>query len=125
MGFLITPNIKNQIEANKQKINASWVKNENIEFLSKYLKNNIANIRFGLCHGTRQGFKQKWFKKYLECEVIDTEISDNAKNYEDTIEWDFHNVKEDWLGSVDFIYSNALDHSYYPEKYLNLWMSCI
>ena len=114
-----------QIKTNKRKIDSSWVKEENVEILSKYLKENVKNIQFGICHGTRQGFEQKWFKKYLECKVIGTEISDNAKNYKNTIEWDFHNVKEDWLESVDFIYSNALDHSYDPEKCLNAWMSCI
>ena len=70
------------------------------------------------CHGTRQGFEQKWFSKNLECKVIGTEISDNANDYKNTIEWDFHNVKKEWIGSVDFIYSNALDHSYDPNKCL-------
>ena len=54
-----------------------------------------------------------------------TEISDNANEYDNTIEWDFHNVKKEWIASVDFIYSNALDHSYDPNKCLNAWMSCI
>lgn len=114
-----------QIEANKRKIESSWVKKENVKFLSKYLKNNVKNLQFGICHGTRQGFEQEWFSKYLECKVLGTEISDNANEYKNTIEWDFHNVKKEWIASVDFIYSNALDHSYDPNKCLNAWMSCI
>lgn len=49
-----------QIEANKRKIESSWVKKENVKFLSKYLKNNVKNLQFGICHGTRQGFEQEW-----------------------------------------------------------------
>ena len=30
-----------QIEANKRKIESSWVKKENVKFLSKYLKDNV------------------------------------------------------------------------------------
>jgi len=114
-----------QIEANKRKIESSWVKKKNVKFLSKYLKENVKNLQFGICHGTRQGFEQEWFSKYLECKVLGTEISDNANEYKNTIEWDFHNVKKEWIASVDFIYSNALDHSYDPNKCLNAWMSCI
>lgn len=114
-----------QIKGNKQKENLVWVEEENIEFLSGYIKRNIPDVRFGLCHGTRRGKEQEWFRKYLQCEVIGTEISDTASNYPHTIEWDFHEVKQEWLGSVDFIYSNSFDHSYDPQKCLNAWMSCI
>ena len=114
-----------QINANKEKINSSWVKKENIKFLSNYIKKNMNEINFGICHGTRQGLEQKWFKEYLECKILGTEISDTANNYEDTIEWDFHLVKDEWVESVDFIYSNALDHSYDPDKCLNAWISCL
>ena len=71
------------------------------------------------------GKEQKWFSKYIGCEVIGTEISDTAKSFANTIQWDFHEVKKEWLGNVDFIYSNSLDHSYNPEKCLNAWMSCL
>ena len=56
--------------------------------------------------------------------MIGTEISDNAEIYPHTIQWDFHEIKEEWLESADFIYSNSFDHSYDPEKCLNAWMKC-
>ena len=34
-------------------------------------------------------------------------------------------MKPEWLGSVDFVYSNALDHSYDPVLAVNHWMSCV
>ena len=51
--------------------------------------------------------------------------SKTATEFPNTIQWDFHEVKPEWVNSVDFIYSNSFDHSYDPERCLNAWMSCI
>jgi len=114
-----------QVKANKRKINKVWVQEDNVKFLADYLKKRNSNIAFGICHGTRRGLEQKWFKKYLGCEVIGTEISDTATDFPDTIQWDFHDVKKEWVGSTDFIYSNSLDHSYDPRLCLQQWMKCL
>jgi hypothetical protein len=112
-----------QIEGNRGKIGNVWVVEENIAYLADYLRPH--NPRFGICHGTRRGKEQEWFRKYLQCDVIGTEISDTAQQFPDTIQWDFHQVKPEWLGAVDFIYSNSFDHSYDPGQCLTAWMSCI
>ena len=119
--------VKVQTEGNKSKINLVWVVEENIKLLANYIKQQtLSSPRFGICHGTRQGKEQEWFKKYInDCQVIGTEISETAKNFPDTIQWDFHEVKPEWIDSVDFIYSNSFDHSYDPQKCLNAWMSCV
>jgi hypothetical protein len=114
-----------QIAGNKQKIEKVWVIEKNIEFLSSYLKENLEFPKFGICHGTRRGKEQEWFTKHLGCEVIGTEISDTATQFANTIQWDFHEVKSEWLDSADFIYSNSFDHTYDPENCLNAWMSCL
>ncbi len=114
-----------QIEGNKQKVTKVWALEENIAFLSRYIESVVGTPKFGLCHGTRRGLEQAWFKKHLHCDVLGTEISDTAKDFPDTIQWDFHEVKSEWVNSVDFIYSNAFDHSYDPQKCLNAWMSCV
>jgi len=114
-----------QMSGNKEKLNKVWVKEGNIKFLSDYIKQNVETPQFGICHGTRRGLEQEWFRKYLECEVIGTEISDTASQFSHTIQWDFHEVKQEWIGNVDFIYSNSFDHSFDPEKCINAWMSCL
>ena len=116
---------KIQEDGNKSKINKVWVLEDNIAFISQYIKNLVQSPQFGICHGTRRGMEQQWFRKHLGCEVIGTEISDTAETFPHTIQWDFHEVKPEWTGSVDFIYSNSFDHSYDPEKCLNAWMSCL
>lgn len=114
-----------QTRGNKEKINNVWVTEENITFLSKYILNTIGQPQFGICHGTRRGKEQEWFRKHLNCEVIGTEISETASDFPNTIQWDFHEVKTEWLENVDFIYSNSFDHSYDPKKCLNSWMNCV
>ncbi len=116
---------KVQTEGNKAKIGIQWVQEVSIAFLSGYIIGTRGRPSFGLCHGTRGGAEQAWFAKYLGCPVLGTEISDTATQFANTIQWDFHEVKSEWLRSVDFIYSNSWDHSYDPVKLFNSWMSCL
>lgn len=116
---------KIQQEGNLRKIDNVWVIEANIEFLANYLRRSISPISFGICHGTRRGNEQKWFRKYLSCDVIGTEISDSAKNFDYTIQWDFHKENPEWIDKVDFIYSNSFDHSYDPEACLNTWIKSL
>lgn len=114
-----------QIAGNQHKIDNVWVLEENVAFLADYITKTIGKVEFGLCHGTRRGKEQEWFRKYLGCDVIGTEISDTAEQFPNTIQWDFHEVKPEWIDAVDFIYSNSFDHSYDPKECLRSWMRCI
>lgn len=116
-----------QEEGNKRKLDNVWALEDNIGFLSQYLHKTIGQAHFGLCHGTRRGKEQEWFKKHIggNVRVIGTEISETASQFPDTIQWDFHEVKPEWINQIDFIYSNSFDHSYDPEKCLNAWISCL
>lgn len=105
-----------------------WVKEGEIEFLANYMKNDLKlpfKNKFGLTHGTRCGKEQEWFMKYIgdEMKVLGTEISPEAKDFPYTVVWDFHNVKAEWKEHTDFVYTNALDHSYNPKYAIGQWMS--
>lgn len=114
-----------QEEGNKRKLDMVWVNKDLVAYLSKLLESNIGEIKFGLCHGTRRGKEQEWFRSNLNAEVIGTEISSTATEFPNTIQWDFHETKPEWLNATDFIYSNSWDHSYDPEKMFTSWMSCL
>ena len=60
-----------------------------------------------------------------DCNVLGTEIAPTATQFPDTIQWDFHESKPEWVGAVDFIYTNSLDHAYDPEKAVTNWMRCL
>lgn len=117
--------IRSQTIANRKKITRVFEYEENIEMLSNYLKNKLETITFGICHGTRRGKEQEWFIKNLNCDVFGTEISDTATQFPNTIQWDFHEIKEEWIDHFDFIYSNSLDHSYDIQYCVSQWAKCL
>ncbi len=116
---------KIQEDGNKRKINSSWVQEDEIVFLSKKIRGIVPQPTFGICHGTRRGYEQKWFSEYLGCEAIGTEISETAKDFPNTVQWDFHEENPDWNKKADFVYSNSFDHSYDPGKALNAWLDSL
>lgn len=110
-----------QILHNKRKIERVWADEETIAFLSSYLRSNVKEIKRGICHGTRRGYEQTEFGKQLGCPVLGTEISDTAKQFPNTVQWDFHERKPEWRGIFSFVYSNSLDQAFDPEKALAAW----
>lgn len=120
-----------QVEGNVRKINNSYVDPISLSGMIGHLYNTLnINPNLILCHGTRRGLEQQYFIEtfsMLGCnpQVIGTEISHTATEYPNTIQWDFHNVKDEWVGSTDIIYSNSFDHSYKPKECLDTWMSCL
>lgn len=117
--------LKIQTGGNKKKIDKVWAQEDNIKFIADYILSRTPNPAFGICHGTRRGLEQKWFGTHLGCDVVGTEISDTADQFENTIKWDFHDANPDWLDKADFVYSNSLDHAYDPEKALGAWMASL
>ena len=121
-----------QLVGYSAKVNThSWVDTYSVRGIVSYIFDCNPEVSFGLCHGTRRGVEQEEFNKTfdrlgLNVTVIGTEIADEAQDrFPNTIEWDFHEVKDEWINSVDFIFSNSFDHSYDTEKALDSWMRCL
>lgn len=107
-----------QERANRRKIKNVWVNETTI----KTIVGRNPNAQHVLCHGTRNGTEQQWFKKYLpDVVVIGTEISTTASQFPNTEQHDFHEIRVDWVEQFDIVYSNSWDHSYDPEKSLTAW----
>jgi len=123
--------VNSQTEANVRKINNSYVDPISLSGLIGHLYIEYSmRPNLIICHGTRRGLEQKCFidtfsQLGINPKVIGTEISHTAVNYPNTIQWDFHNIKDDLIGNVDIIYSNSFDHSYKPIECLKIWMSCL
>ncbi|MEX0734724.1 MAG: hypothetical protein WD944_02680 [Steroidobacteraceae bacterium] len=114
---------KFQIFHNKRKINEIWADEETLGVIAAYIKEHVPVVRSGICHGTRRGFEQAEFSRLLGCPVIGTEISDSARQFENTVQWDFHEPKEEWLKSFSFVYSNSIDQAFDPRKALSTWVA--
>lgn len=117
--------LDSQIDKNIKKLNHVWVKEIEIKNICGLIKEFVKNPTFGICHGVRNGWEVKRLKDILEIDVIGTEISPTATDFDDIIQWDFHDVKDEWINNVDFIYSNSFDHSYKPVECLDAWMKCV
>ena len=116
-----------QEDGNKAKLRAQFVKESHIAFLADHLNASYGKIEFALCHGVRRGREQAWFRKHLTGapEVIGTDISETAKDFPDTVQWDFHNTNPDWTGRADFVYSNSWDHAFDPKQALLAWVDAL
>lgn len=120
-----------QVEGNKRKLKNSYVDPVSLDYLTNYLVEDLKLLPTEvICHGTRRGLEQKYFrdsfkKRGTDINIIGTEISPTAVDYPDTIQWDFHEVKPEWKSNIDLVYSNSFDHSYKPIECLDTWISCL
>ncbi len=116
-----------QVAGNKAKLKMQFVKESHIRILSEHLTSLLGEIRFGICHGTRRGAEQAWFRAHLAGtpEIIGTEISDTASDFPDTVQWDFHDPNPDWAGRADFVYSNSWDHAFDPGRAFAAWLEAM
>ena len=107
-----------QVEANVRKIKNVWVDRRTIEIIAAK-HDSVTKV---LCHGTRNAKEQKYFQEFFPtAQILGTEISPTADQFPMTVQWDFHEVNADWVGSMDIVYSNAIDHSYDPVLALRTW----
>ena len=110
--------VRCQVAGNTAKKHRVWAVEENIAAICDYLR--PLEPATGICHGTRGGYEQSWFMKYLtDCAVLGTEIGDASAPH--TIKMDFNDEHESMIGTADFIYSNSYDHAFDPRHTINVW----
>ena len=47
----------------------------------------------------------------------------SANDYENSVVWDFHKVKEEWVANFDFVYTNSHDQSFKPSLAIETWLN--
>lgn len=108
-----------QNAANLRKLENVWVMRETIEEIWRRVHYPVGRI---LCHGTRNGAEQQLFRSFYPKAIIQgTEIAETAMRFRATVQHDFHEPREEWLGRFDILYSNSWDHSYDPRRALETW----
>lgn len=120
--------IKNQKETTNRKfkgINDTriYVREFIIKEICEYYKTKVKFLADSiLCHGTRGGREQKFFKKYFkDAEVVGSELFEGCQDVPMTVIHDFNKVKEEWIGKFDIVYSNSFDHTITPKETLKVW----
>jgi len=110
--------VETQTFHNKRKLGRVYFK----EHTGKIIKEHKPGATNIICHGTRNGAEQKYFKSvFKNSYVIGTEISETATQFEMTVQHDFAIPKAEWIGKFDILYSNSFDHSIDPSKTIDTW----
>lgn len=114
-----------QSAKNTRQIDVVWATEREMDIIAKYVAAHLPDAKFGIVHGAKAGWECNALQQRLGFPFIGTDISPTALQFPNMIQWDFHHVKDEWLGQVDVISTNCLDHSYAPELALDSWMSCL
>jgi hypothetical protein len=117
---------KVQVHWNKVKLNNIWADEVTLTRVYDLLLKDFEDAKkiVGICHGTRNGFEQNYLRGLSDkLEVIGTDISETAVNYDNSVHWDFHDTNDEWTGKQDFIYTNSLDQSWQPQMAVQTWLS--
>lgn len=116
---------KVQEAGNKRKLTSVFVLEDVIRGIADYAT-GTGKVNRVICHGTRNAAEQGFFKAAIPgVDVLGTEISETASQFPDTIQWDFHETKDEWQDRFDILYSNSWDHSYDPIKLFKAWSFCV
>ena len=101
-----------------------------IKMMVKYLVDNLESVDVGICHGVKHGNEVNAFIDEFAAfgklvDIIGTELNPKVDCVKHCIVWDFDKIKDEWICSMDFIYSNSFDHSRNPTYTLDQWMTCV
>lgn len=111
-----------QSEGNRLKLKMVYAKHSMIRDISRHARRKIGDVKSILCHGTRNGRELEWFSgQFPEAEILGTDIADTAGQFGNTIQWDFHDMREDWRGKWNVVYTNSWDHAMEPERAFRAW----
>lgn len=110
-----------QIHHNKRKLENVWADDTTLSAIAEDLGSHGLGAT-GVCHGARNGYEVEWFRETLKGEVIGTDISETATEFPHMHVWDFQDVKPEWEGKFDFVYTNSLDQAMEPSRALDAWV---
>jgi hypothetical protein len=115
-----------QIAANESKFGDVFAEIPVLRRIAAHFGRRSATSRVGLCHGVRNGYEVRRLRRLLpRVDIMGTDISSTAARIPNCIVWDMHDVKPEWRGAVDFMYSNSWDHTYDPELLFARWSECL
>jgi hypothetical protein len=107
---------------NRVKLQHVYTKPDVIDAIARHARDNAAAVTGILCHGTRNGAEIAWFaERFPKAAALGTDIADSATMFQNTIQWDFHDMRDDWRGRWSIVYSNSWDHAMEPRRAFRAW----
>lgn len=111
-----------QISANKLKFSQVYAEDPELKRIAGHFLKHTRGEGLGLCHGVRNGYEVRKFRSLLPgVNIVGTDISPTAEEVDNCIVWDMHELKPEWVGAVNFMYSNSWDHAYDPNLLFARW----
>ena len=115
-----------QVSANTLKFSQVYAEDPELKRIAAHFLTHNCNEGLGLCHGVRNGYEVRKFRSLMPAlNIIGTDISPTAEKIANCIVWDMHELKPEWVGAVNFMYSNSWDHAYDPNLLFARWSECL
>jgi hypothetical protein len=110
---------------NKRKIGQIWADEDTVARVVKIVDSHTPRQKknCGLCHATRNGFEQRYFNNQQKFNANGNNISPTANHFDNSVQFDFHDVNLKWVNHFDLVYSKSLDQSWQPETALPTWFN--
>lgn len=100
----------------------SCASQDELQKAADWMKARSKQINRGICHGARHGWEVAWLREMLPgADIVGTDLFVKEDAEVPCIQWDFHDRDPDWVSTMDFVYSNAIDHSFDPDKAMDVW----
>lgn len=117
-----TQHNKSKLQMNQSYFNTPGPRKGIIICMIENLLGKKVNDKDVMCHGTRDGHEQKFFKElFPKGHIQGTEISDTASKFPMTVQYDMSKQHPRWINRFDIVYSNSFDHSIDPKETLRVW----
>ncbi|WP_291209036.1 class I SAM-dependent methyltransferase [Hyphomonas sp.] len=112
-----------QSEGNRLKLQHVFTNGRMIRQIARHARRRVSGgVHSVLCHGSRNGAELRWFaEQFPNAEVLGTDIAETASQFPNTIQWDFHDIRDDWRGKWNVVYTNSWDHAMEPERAFRAW----
>lgn len=120
-----------QMKLTRRKIRACFTRSFTSDLVTTaiaeyHVSQKTSAVAFGVCHGVRRGEELDLFEdSFPDAKWVGTEIVPELCDGTRIINCDFVDVPDEWLSTVDLMYSNSFDHSRYPAKVAAAWVSCL
>ena len=115
-----------QIAANQLKFHHVFAEDPELRAIADYVRRHQPDARTGLCHGVRNGYEVHRLRTCIpDVDIRGTDIAPSIASVPHCLHWDMHELKPEWRGAVDVIYSNSWDHTYDPPLLFACWSDCL
>ena len=112
---------KAQKRSNSAKTTRAGFTGVEMDVVSRRIESMPSGGIRGICHGARTGEEAIAITSRLS-RPASIECTDLFPKGPNVRKWDFRHEENEWIGVMDFVYSNCLDHARNPTDCMETWL---